>query len=114
MLLKAHNRHFYDFTVHHVDFKKVRAVLEPPSFETKSSTILFVEGPEVPSASNLRASLSDSLRLSYGVDFDTFQKTFIVVTDEAAVMAKMANSSARPHLDAMLRSCPPKLHEGCV
>ena len=88
VLLKNQNRHFYDFTLHHVNAVKGKTVLDPPQFCIKSSTALFVEGLEVPSASNLRERLSDALSSSYGVDFDSVQKTFRVVTEGAAVMFK--------------------------
>ena len=37
--------------------------------------------------------MNDLLKLSYGIDFNSVQKGYTIVTDDAAVMAKLANSS---------------------
>jgi len=91
--LKIQNRHYYDFTMHHMDVTTPRAPHAKPKFGIKTSTILFIEGPSIASADNIRDILDQNLRTEYGITFDTIQETFTLVTDGAAVMAKMAGSS---------------------
>ena len=91
--LKVQNRHFLDFTVHHLTISEGRTVLERPSFTIQSSTILFLESPDVASGQNMRSCIDEKLRACYGVDFNSIQKQFTIVTDGAASMARMANSS---------------------
>ncbi len=91
--LKIQNRHFLDFTVHHLTIAEGRTVLERPSFTIKDSTILFLESPDVASGQNMRSCIDENLRAYYGVDFNSMQKQFTIVTDGAAAMARMANSS---------------------
>ncbi len=49
--------------MHYLDIVKGNNVLEFPKLSSKSSTIQLVERPDVPSAPNLRADLSDHLSL---------------------------------------------------
>lgn len=79
VVLKEQNRHFYDFTLHHVEIKKGRTVLEQPEFNITATTILFVGGPEVSTAANLRRSLSDFIILTYGVNFDCIKKHLLLL-----------------------------------
>ena len=55
---------------------------------------MLLEGPNVANTANLRVLLSDQMKLKYEVNFNPIQKTFTVVTDGAAVMARMANTAA--------------------
>lgn len=96
--LKVQGRYFYDFRLHYFNVVKRSGVIEPPQFKIKATTILFVEGPDFSTADNLLAYLNDQLQLTYGVGFHSIQKTFIVVTDGAAVMAKMVKSSVSTRL----------------
>ena len=66
-------RHFFDFTIHHVDIMKGRTLLDQPQFSLEASTILLEERPDVALASNIRANLNDHLKLSYGIDFNSVQ-----------------------------------------
>ena len=59
---------------------------------------LLVEKPDFASGPNLRAVIDNRLRLNYGLDFNSIQKFFTVVTDGAANMARMANSSISSRL----------------
>ncbi len=93
MTLKIQARHFLDFTVHHIHVQKGKTALERPTFSIISSTILLIEGPDVGSGTNKRALLDENLRSLYGVDFNSIQKQFTIVTDGEASMARMANSS---------------------
>ena len=90
--LKIQGRHFLDFTVHHMHIRKGKTALERPTFSIISSTVLFVEGPDVGSGANKRALFDENLRSLYGVDFNSIQKQFTIVTDGEASMARMANS----------------------
>ena len=64
-------------------------MLEQPKFSISATTILFVEGPDVSTAKNLRAYVDNQLKLNYGVDFHSMQQTFTVVT----VLGKPCGSS---------------------
>ena len=100
--LKVQGRQFLDFTLHHFHMEKTKTLLELPRFSIKDSTILFIEGPDVSSGANKRELLDKNLRLTYGVDFDSIQKEFSIVTDGETSMARMANSSV------ISRVCPAK------
>ena len=91
--LRIQGRHFLDYTLHYLSVCKGRTILEPPKFAIKTTTILFVKGPEVTSGANLRAHFDEHLHTSYGVSFNSIQNVFTVVTDGAGAMAHMANSS---------------------
>ena len=91
--LKVQNRHLYDFTVHHFNVKKPRTLTERPTFSIRTSTVLLIEVPKVPNTVNIRTCLNDKLVNDYGVEFDTIQKHFKLVTDGATVMANVAGSS---------------------
>jgi len=91
--LKIQGKHYYDFTVHYMAVRKAAGILATPTFGIETSTILFLEGPEVGNAENIRSLLDVNLQKEYGLDFNTIQKSFSMVTDGAAVMAKMAGSS---------------------
>ncbi len=54
---------------------------------------LLLESPSVSSAANLRTAIDDSLRAHNGVSISELQKSFTIVTDGAAVIAKVAGSS---------------------
>ena len=90
--LKVQGRHFLDFTQHHMHIRKGKTVLERTTFSIVSSTVLFVEGPDVGSGSNKRAIFDENLRSLYGVDFTSIQKQFAFVTDGEASTARMTNS----------------------
>ena len=63
------------------------------TFSIISSTVSFVEGPDVGSGANKRAIFDKNLRSLHGVDFNSIQKQFTIVTDGEASMARIANSS---------------------
>ena len=83
----------YDFTSHHIDVTCSASVMEAPKFGIKTSTILFLEGPSVANAANITSMLDENLRNHFGVDFNSIRKNFTIVTDGAAVMARVAVSS---------------------
>ena len=60
--LKMQGRNFLDFTMHHVDMKKGNSILERPKSSIISSTVLFVEAPDVSSGCNKRAIFEENLR----------------------------------------------------
>ena len=91
--LRIQGRLFMGFTLHHVHIEKGKTILEVPKFQQKDSTVLFVEAPDVASGVSMRAHLDNYLQLTCGVDFHSMQKRFTVVTDGAAAMARMTNSS---------------------
>ena len=91
--LKVQRRHYYDFTVHHIHMVRPRNVLEVPKFGLKTSKTLFLEGPEINNAENIRSLIDTYLEAKFGVSFDSLQKNLTVVTDGAAVMARVAGCS---------------------
>lgn len=91
--LKLQNRHFYDFTVHHIHICRGKTIHAAPTFDMKTTTILFVEGPRVGTAINIRSLLGTKLLEQYNTSLEDMQKNFTVVTDGAAVMACVAGSS---------------------
>jgi len=91
--LKMQGRHYYDYTLHHIEIKHMRGTHLKPTYGIKTNTILFVEGPGKANAVNIKEMLDKNLQRDYGINFDTMHKTFTLVTDGAAVMAKMAGSS---------------------
>ena len=91
--LKLQRRHYYDFTFHHIHVIPSKTVIGNPEFEIKTTTALFLEGPEVPNAQNISSMLENNLQKDYGVEFNSIGKNFTLVTDGAAVMARMAGSS---------------------
>lgn len=96
--LKLQNRHYYDFTIHHFDMKRSKAFLDAPVFGLKTTTILFIEGPAVGNAANIRHVLDSNLKRQFGMSFEAIQKNFSIVTDGAAVMACVAGSSVSRRL----------------
>ncbi len=55
VLLKMQTRHFYDFTLNHVDILKGKTGFEVLKLSIKVSTIPFVKGPNLGKAACLRA-----------------------------------------------------------
>ena len=91
--LKVQGRHFIDFTLHHIHIRKGKTVLERPKFSIISSTVLFVERPDVGNGSNKRAIFDGNIRLLCGVNLTSIQKQFTFVTDGEASKVRMERSS---------------------
>ena len=72
--LEVQGRHFLDFTLHQMHIRKGKTVLERPTFSIISSTVVFVERPDVASGSNKRAIFDENLFSLYRVDFNSIQK----------------------------------------
>ena len=87
------NKHFYDLTLHYVKDNGCKVLSAGPQFEIINDTILLSEGPVTPNAINLRNMLQRDLLSHYGLSLDEVTKKFTMVTDGAAVMARMAGSS---------------------
>ena len=58
--LKVQGRHFLGFTLRQMHIQKGKTVLERPTFSIISSTVLFVEGPDVGSGSKMCAIFDES------------------------------------------------------
>ncbi len=63
------------------------------AFEIRTVTLLLVQGPDEPSAKNIRACLNTALISEYEMPLESLMKDFSMVMDGAAVMARVANSS---------------------
>ena len=83
---------FYDFSVQYMEVDTKKA-LEDPMFAIWNLTLLLVEGPSVSNARNIRDALYTALLEKYEIGLDHFMKYFTMVTDSAAVMARVANAS---------------------
>jgi len=91
--LKLQGRHYYDLTIHHMNIHKKAVVTEGTEFTIKTTTILFLEGPEKPTASNIIQLLDTNLQQQYKITYGDIAKDFTFVTDGAAVMANVGGSS---------------------
>ena len=58
-----------------------------------NSVILLIESPKIAHARNIRDFVDSKLLEKSGFDFETLPRNFTVVTDAAAVMAKIGSSS---------------------
>ena len=90
--LKLHGRHYYDFTLHFMHIRE-KGPFAGVQFEIKTATLLLIEGLDSPTAKNIRARLNSALLEKYEMSLEQFMQGFTVVTDGAAVMARVANAS---------------------
>ena len=91
--LNLHGRHYYDFTLHSMHFRE-KGPFSGVQFEIKTVPLLLVEGPDPPTAKNIRTRLNSALLENYEIPLERFMQGFTMVTDGAAVMARVANASA--------------------
>ena len=63
-------------------------------------TLFLVEVPNHPDAANIRRSINGALLDKYETTLDTFMRDFAMVTDGAAVMARVANASVSRDINA--------------
>ena len=61
--------------------------------------------PAVASACNIRKALNDVLQQKFNTLLNTFLKRFTIVTDGAAVMARVANASVSREIQASDENC---------
>ena len=77
-------------------------------YKIKTATLLLVEGPDSPTAKNIRARLNSGLLEKYEMSLEKFMQGFTMVADRAAVMARIANDSVSKDIhkpDETLMSC---------
>ena len=86
MHLKVGSKHYFTCI-------KEISIHEHPVFEIKNETILLVEGPLFPNATNILEKLEVALLQKYQISLKTFFKNFAMVTDSAALVAKIAHAS---------------------
>ena len=98
--LKANGKHYYDFKVHFMRVKRDNAHAEP-TFQIANKCLLLVEGPEVPTVINIRQNLEVVLIRKYQTGLDHFLKNITMVTNGAAVMARVANPSVSAELHSL-------------
>lgn len=92
LTLKIQGKHYYDLTLHYF-VEKPCIGPNGSTFVLKNDTRLLQLGPANSNAENIRANLKHGLSRSYGLSLDDLSKTFTMVTDGAAVMARAAGSS---------------------
>ncbi len=90
--LKVQSKHFYDFTLHFVRLQR-KGPFQDVSFEVRTVTLLLVQGPDEPSAKNIRACPGNALIAKYEISLESLTKDFIMVMGSAAVMVRVANAS---------------------
>ncbi len=90
--LKVQGKLFYDFTLHYMEINN-KGPFDSSLFNMKNVTLLLIEGLETPSAQNIKNCLNAALLDKYELSMDHFFRGFTIVTDGAAVMAKVANAS---------------------
>ncbi len=82
---------------------------DEPTFQIANKCLMLVEGPEVPSASNVRQKLEVALLRKYQTTPDYFLKNNAMVTDSAAVIERVANASVSADLHS-----PDETWMGCM
>lgn len=99
--IKMQDRQFYDLTLHVIRVIEHESVDKRVSFELVNKTLILHEKPDNGSASHIRTMISEELQRRYFMTLDDFQKSFTMVTDCAAVMARVANSSVSENVSPM-------------
>ncbi len=74
---------------------------DSPSFEIQNSRLLFAKGPVFANAYNIRAKLDEELQRQYGFSLSSLTQLHTMVTDGAAVMARVAGSPVSPNIAQM-------------
>ena len=97
--LKVQVKHFYDFVLHFIEVS-VNGPFQEPTFKIRKITLLIVEGPDSPTAQNIKSCLNNALMEKYELSMDHFFCDFTIVTDGAAVMARVANVSVSREIHA--------------
>ena len=100
VVLKVQCRPLYDFTLHHIKVIKPRNLTESSTFRIRRKTLLLVEGPDSPTAAKMRGILDENLQATYEISLEKIQEKYILVTDGAAVISKMAGSSVSTNVCA--------------
>ncbi len=90
--LKLQGKHFYDFTVHFMEIDGI-GPFENVRSNIRTMTLFLVEGMNLPNAANIRGSINEALLDKYETTLHKFMRGFAMVTDGAAVMARVANAS---------------------
>ena len=65
--LKAQNKHYYNFTIHHFIIRKLQTLTDSLIFTIRATSIVLVEGLNVPNAANIPACLNKNLINKYGI-----------------------------------------------
>ena len=97
--LKVQRKHYYDFTLHLLEVKD-NSPFSDVSLFLQNFTLPLIEDTVIASACNIRKALNNSLLQKYNTLLDTFLKIFAMVTDGAAVMARVANASVSREVHA--------------
>ncbi len=81
MHLRFQGKHFYDFSIHFMEMKE-EGPFRTVEFYIRAVTLLLEEGPDIPSASNIRSCLNRALIEKYEISLDDFTRNLTRVTDE--------------------------------
>ena len=69
--LKVQGKHFYDFNLHFMEVS-VNGPLQGPTFKIRNIALLIVEGPDSPTAQNIKICLNNALMKKYELSMDHF------------------------------------------
>ena len=70
-----------------------KSLLRDIAFEIRKVTLLRIQGPDEPSAKNIRACLNNGLIAKLKVSTDSLIRAFTTALDFAALMARVAKVS---------------------
>ena len=84
---------YYDVTLHYVQYEQPTIVCDMTRVRILNNKISLYEGPSMSWAANLQTVIDDSLRTHFVVSISDPENSFTIVTDGAAVMAKMTEKS---------------------
>ena len=106
--LKVQGKRYFDSTLHFMDIQE-KGRFSKVEFKIRNVTLLLTEAPDQPSAKSIRQCVNAALVPKYGTTMDFFTKWFTMVTDSAAVMAKVAGASVSRDLH-----CPDETWMSCL
>lgn len=95
--LNVQDKQFYDLTLHYFSFGPI-GVSWNQRVALRNLTVLLVEPQDGKKASDLRKMLDEKLTKEYGISFSSLSNTFTFVTDSAAVMPNIVNSSVSSNI----------------
>ena len=92
MHLKAKSKHFYAFTLNYLHIK-AKGLFADEIFEKPTATLQLVGEPGVSSSKSIRTRPNEAPLQNYEMSLYQFVLLNTMVTDDATVMARVANAS---------------------
>ena len=88
--LKFQGRQCRDFTLYFMEIS-TNGTFGKAEFKVRNTTLLLVEGSYAPTPQNIKSCLNGALIGKYELLLDQFFRDIAIVTEGAAVMARVAN-----------------------